>query len=162
MCLDKLKWKVACSLTMTRTVGSFGKHLEHPVGNWSWGFLQFQHHSLLQWTLNFSCTLVLFFCVMKDFVDAGQSILSHFVQSLSLWSVITPLSVLWPAASLSYIICWRACTQFRLCPRALTRWKQGLQMRFECTCRTNVSSRIQVMLLIRSIHIFILKNCCFC
>ena len=73
MCLDQPKWNVACSLTMTRAVGMFGKHLKHPAGKCR-GFLQFQHHSaLLQWTVNISCTLFLFFGVIKDFIDAELS-----------------------------------------------------------------------------------------
>ena len=64
---------MAGNLTMTWTVGMFGKHLEHSVGKCR-GFLWFQHHSaLLQRTVNISCTLFLFFGVIKDFIDAGLS-----------------------------------------------------------------------------------------
>ena len=36
------------------------------------GFLRFQSHSvLLQRTVNISCTLFIFFDVIKDFIDAG-------------------------------------------------------------------------------------------
>ena len=58
---------------MTRTVGTFGKHLEYPAGKCR-GFLRFQHHSaFLQRTVNISCTSFLFFGVIKDFVDTVLS-----------------------------------------------------------------------------------------
>ena len=79
---------------MARTVGTFGKPLEHPVGKCR-GFLWFQHHSaLLQRTVNISCTLFLFFGVIKDFIDAGLSGTEPFRLRVTLVNCNPPLPVL--------------------------------------------------------------------
>ena len=139
MCLDQPKWNVACSLAMTWTVGTFGKHLEYPVGKCQ-GFLQFQSHSvLLQRTVNISCTLFIFFGVIKDFIDAGLpgtepfclrfalvNCSRTFASSLTGWLFI-----------LNYLL--RELSTVSSMLKSSTCQKQGLQTRFECSTQVNTN-----------------------
>ena len=138
---------------MTWTVGTFGKHLEHPAGKCR-GFLRFQHHSaLLQRTVNISCTLVLLFGVIKDFIDAGLSGTEPFRSRFALVNCNGTFASSLTGCLFILNSSLRALSKVSSVPKSWTRRKQGLQTRFECS--TNGSSIIQAMLLIRSIRVII-------
>ena len=153
---------MACSLIMTRAVGTFGKHLKHPARKCR-GFLRFQHHSaLLQQNANISCTLFLFFGVIKDFTDAGLSGTEPFHSRFVVVNCNRTLASSLTACLFILNYSLRDLSTVSSMPKSSTRRKQGLQTRFECS--TYGSSRIQAMLLIRSIRIYISKKllCLIC
>ena len=144
---------MACSLTMTRAEGTFGNYLKHPARKCR-GFLRFQHHSaLLQQNANISCTLFLFFGVIKDFTDAGLSGTEPFRSRFVVVNCNRTLASSLTACLFILNYSLRDLSTVSSMLKSSTRRKQGLQTRFECS--TNGSSRIQAMLLIRSIHIYI-------
>ena len=97
-----------------------------------------------------------YFGVIKDFIDAGLSgtDLFHLRFVLVNCNRTFASSLIGFLFILNYSL--RDLSTVSSMPKSSTCWKQGLQTIFECS--TNGSSRLQAMLLIRSICVFILKK----
>ena len=94
--------------------------------------------------------------MIKDFIDAGLSGTESFRSRFALVNCNRTF-----ASSLTGCLCilnysLRDLSTVSSMPKSSTCRKQGLQTRFECSA--NGSSRIQAMLLIRSIRVFIFQK----
>ena len=102
---------------------------------------------------------IFIFGVIKDFIDAGLSGTESFCSRFALVNCNRTFAS--SLTSYLFIVNYslRVLSTVSSMPKSSTRRKQGLQTIFECS--TNGSSRIQAMLLIRSIRVFIFKKAAY-